>query len=341
MTVPDSVPDSVPSPAAPPVDPPPDDPGGQPVTLPVALTEAGPADWEVYAELFLPAGDVPAAVQLLVPGFTYDHRYWTVPGTYNYAAAMVAAGYAVLALDRVGTGRSARPPAAEVTADSNAHVLHQVVQALRSGALGGPAFGTVIGVGHSYGSGVLLVEDAAHHDLDGLVLTGMLHTTAPLHASARDLFHQASEDELLGGRAQWPADYATHRPGYRSRLLEAPGRVEPAISAYNEAIKGTATIGEGDTLPQTYSPELSRAVSVPTLVVVGELDQLFSAGDGAGQADVAAVLARERACYSAAARLEIEVLPDTGHALTIHPSAPRFFALVADWAGRMVPGAGK
>jgi pimeloyl-ACP methyl ester carboxylesterase len=80
---------------------------------------------------------------------------------------------------------------------------------------------------------------------------------------------------------------------------------------------------------------------VPTLIVVGQLDQLFSAGDGAARSDVDAVLARERACYPPAARLEIEVLPDTGHALTIHPTAPRFFALVTEWAARMVPGVPK
>jgi pimeloyl-ACP methyl ester carboxylesterase len=187
----------------------------------------------------------------------------------------------------------------------------------------------------------VLVEDAAHHDLDGLVLTGMLHTTAPLHAKAIDLFHQASEDELLKDRADWPENYATHKPGNRARLLEAPGRVPAPISAYNEAIKGTATLGEGMTLTETYAPELSRAVRVPTLIVVGALDQLFSAGEGAGQADTDAVLARERACYSEAAQLEIVVVPDTGHALTIHPTAPEYFAATVEWAARMVPGAAK
>jgi pimeloyl-ACP methyl ester carboxylesterase len=298
-------------------------------TLPVSLTEGGPTDQEVYAELSLPEGATPTVVQLLVPGFTYDHRYFTVPGELNYVEAMTRAGYAVLALDRIGTGRSSRPPSAEVTAASNAHVLHQVVRALKDGTFG-PAFETVIAVGHSYGSGVVLVEDAAHHDLDGLVLTGMLHTTAPLHAKAIDLFHQASEDELLKDRADWPENYATHKPGNRARLLEAPGKVAPEISAYNEEIKGTATLGEGMTLTETYAPELSRAVRVPTLIVVGALDQLFS-GD-----DQEAVLDKERACYSEAAELEIAVIPETGHALTIHPTAPEFFAVVVDWAGRKV-----
>lgn len=331
MSTPVPPPDSASAP------PPADDPGGTPVTLPVALAEGGPVEHEVYAELFLPDGDVPTAVQVLVPGFTYDHRYFTVPGSYNYTTAMTKAGWAVLALDRIGTGKSSRPPSADVTASSNAHVLHQVVQALRAGTFG-HEFATVVAVGHSYGSGVVLVEDAAHHDLDGLVLTGMLHTTAPLHAKAIDLFHQASEDELLKDRADWPENYATHKPGNRSRLLEAPGKVEAPISAYNEAIKGTATLGEGMTLTETYAPELSRAVKVPTLIVVGALDQLFSGGE---DTDTETVLARERACYGEAAQLEIVVVPDTGHALTIHPSAPEYYAATVEWAARMVPGAAK
>jgi pimeloyl-ACP methyl ester carboxylesterase len=320
-----------------PVPPPEDDPGGTPVTLPVALTDGGPVEHEVYAELFLPEGDVPTAVQVLVPGFTYDHRYFTVPGDYNYTTAMTKAGWAVLALDRIGTGRSSRPPSDQVTAASNGYVLHQVVQALRAGTFG-HEFATVVAVGHSYGSGVVLVEDAAHHDLDGLVLTGMLHTTAPLHAKAIDLFHQASQDELLTDRGPWPENYATHKPGNRSRLLEAPGKVEAPVSAYNEAIKGTATLGEGMTLTETYAPELSRAVKVPTLIVVGALDQLFSGGE---DTSTDTVLERERACYGEAAQLEIVVIPDTGHALTIHPSAPEYFAATVEWAARMVPGAAK
>ena len=312
------------------------DPAGSPVTIPVALTAGGAVEHQVHAELFTPEGPLPATVQLLVPGFTYDHRYWTVPGPYHYAAAMVRAGYAVLALDRIGTGASSRPPAREVTADSNTAVLHQVVQALRTGAAGLPAFDRVVAVGHSYGAGIVLMEAAAHHDVAAVVVTGMLHTQAPLHARARQMFHQANDDPLLGG-GDYPADYATHLPGKRATLLEAPGGVDPDVSAYNERIKSTATIGEGDTLAATYDPAVSRAVDVPTLVVVGDQDQLFSAGED-GRPEIEPALARERACFSPAAELEVAVVPGSGHALTIHRTAPDFFALVREWADRRLGG---
>ena len=314
------------------------DPAGEPVTIPVALTVDGAVEHEVHAELFRPDGELPATVQLLVPGFTYDHRYWTVPGTYHYAAAMVRAGYAVLALDRIGTGASSRPPAREVTAASNTAVLHQVVQALRTGGHGLPAFERVVTVGHSYGAGIVLMEAAAHHDVAGVVVTGMLHTQAPLHARARQMFHQANDDPMLGGSAAgYPADYATHLPGKRALLLEAPGGVEPDISDYNERIKSTATIGEGDTLAQTYDPAVSRAVDVPTLVVVGDQDQLFSAGED-GKPEIEPALAREQACFSPAAGLEVSVVAGSGHALTIHRTAPDFFESVRDWADRRLGG---
>ena len=315
------------------------DPTSTPVTIPVALADGGELEWEVHAELFVPAGPtakIPPTVQLLVPGFTYDHRYWTVPGPYHYAAAMLRAGYAVLALDRIGTGGSSRPPAREVTADSNTAVLHQVVQALRTGAAGLPAFDRVVTVGHSYGSGIVLMEAARYHDVAAAVITGMLHTQAPLHARARQMFHQASDDPLLGS-ADYPVDYATHLPGRRATLLEAPGGVDPEVSEHNERIKSTATIGEGDTLAETYDPAHSRALDVPTLVVVGEQDQLFSAGAD-GRPEIEPALDRERACFSPAAELEIAVVAGSGHALTIHRTASDYFEVVREWADRRLGG---
>ena len=69
------------------------------------------AEWLIRGELRIPEGGSDT-VQVLLPGLTYDRRYWNAPGKYDYAAHMLAAGYAVLLLDRLGTGGSSRPPAA-------------------------------------------------------------------------------------------------------------------------------------------------------------------------------------------------------------------------------------
>jgi pimeloyl-ACP methyl ester carboxylesterase len=304
----------------------------------VGLAEGLPAQWEVVGYLYLPEGEPPGTVQVLVPGLTYDHRYWTIPGKYDYTEHMVTAGYAVLALDRLGTGESARPPAADVTADAHAYVLHRVIQALRAGQDGLTAFGTVIVAGHSYGSGVAIVEAARYQDIDGLIVSGMLHATSGMHDRARSFFHPAGDDLVLGRlNIDWPEFYMTQRPGLRARMLEYPADMDTEISQYNEAMKSTATIGEGDTLSQTYDRQYSRAVTVPVLIAMGEHDALF-AGEGVQIApESAAVREFEKDFYGAEVDLEVHVVPQAGHSLNVHRSAGTWFDIALSWAERVAP----
>ncbi|MFF5258483.1 alpha/beta hydrolase [Actinomadura viridis] len=305
-----------------------------PFRLPVSPAGRPAGEWEVAGDLYLPA--TPArTVQVLLPGLTYDRRYWTLPGEYNYAEHMCRAGYAVVAMDRIGTGASSRPPYGEVATDNHAHVLHQVVQALRDGAVGGVAFDRVVTVGHSYGSGIAIVEAARHQDVDGLIVSGMLHTTTKLYAEVRAFFHHASEDPILGPAAPeggWPEYYMTQRPGLRARMLEhAPG-IEPEMSELNERIKATATLGEGESLPVTYEVEHSLAIKVPVLVVVGEHDALFSSEHVAFAAESGPVHDFEKEFYAPEARLEAHVLPGAGHSLNIHRNAVDWFETARRWA---------
>jgi pimeloyl-ACP methyl ester carboxylesterase len=304
----------------------------------VGLAAGLPAQWEVTGYLYLPQGEPSSTVQVLVPGMTYDHRYWIVPGKHDYTRHMISAGYAVLALDRIGTGESSRPPAADVVADAHAYVLHQVIQALRAGHDDVPAFSTVIAVGHSYGSGVAIIEAARYADIDGLIVSGMLHVTSGLHAEARSFFHHAADDPVLGQPGtDWPEFYMTQRPGLRARMLEHPADMDAEISRYNEAIKSTATIGEGDTLQETYDPRYSRAVTVPVLIVAGAHDALFAGDDVPVAPDSAAVHEFERDFYAPGADLEVHMIPQAGHSLNIHESAADWFAIALAWAQRVAP----
>jgi pimeloyl-ACP methyl ester carboxylesterase len=78
------------------------------------------------------------------------------------------AGYAVFNYDRIGGGDSDHPVAVDsLTVESSAFVLHQVIADLRASLVGGIAFGTVITVGHSFGSATAMVEAATFHDEEG------------------------------------------------------------------------------------------------------------------------------------------------------------------------------
>jgi pimeloyl-ACP methyl ester carboxylesterase len=300
------------------------------VTLDVALHDGGPAEHRVHAELYLPEGDPPAGVQLLLSGLTYDSRYWTLPGENDYVAHQLRAGHAVLALDRIGTGRSARPPADEVTVDSNLAVVHQVVTALRAGEAGVPSFDRVFLVGHSLGSGLALLEAGEHHDVDGIVVTSLLHHLGPLHDQVINALYPAAMDPAFAEDGP-PEGYLTTQPGKRPELYEHPGNVTPELSKWHEETKSTLTLGEGGTLARIYDPAAASAVDVPVLLVAGAADQIFG-GDALTGAD--AVRAYEQQFYSPAARLEVFVLPDAGHGLNVHANAAEWYAAAAAWFTR-------
>ncbi|MEO5876343.1 MAG: alpha/beta fold hydrolase [Streptosporangiaceae bacterium] len=309
-----------------------------PVTLHVrAGIDSGPG-WKISGDLYQRAGEAPRLVQVLVPGLTYDRRYWTMPGQYNYADHMARAGHAVFVFDRIGTGRSSRPEAEQVTAEVHVAVLHQLVAALRDGRIADQSFDQVVVVGHSYGSGIGLMEATQYQDVDGLIVSGMLHAFTDLYEEVRGFFHPAADDPILTATAP-PVGYLTQRPGLRSRMLEHPPTVEPRMSEYNELIKSTGTLGEGETLPQTYLPNQSVGVRVPVLLVVGQQDALFC-GESVGSCRTsAAVHEYEQEFYSPEAQLETHVIPDCGHSLNLHTGAQAWFDLVVDWIGRKVPGA--
>jgi pimeloyl-ACP methyl ester carboxylesterase len=306
----------------------------RPVTFQMSEGSGQTAGWTVSGDLYLPRGRVPDTLQVLLPGLTYDRRYWTVPGANNYAHHMACAGYAVLAFDRIGTGLSSRPPADQVTLDNHVAVLHEMIGMLRAGEVGDQAFGRVVTVGHSFGSGIAIVEAARHNDIDALIVSGMLHAT-PLYEKVIDFFHPAAEDPVLGPTAPppWPEWYMTQRPGLRAKMLEYADNIDPRLSEYNELIKSTATIGEGLSLPETYKPEHSLAVKVPVLNVVGQHDALFSGEDVKFGADAAAVHEYESAFYSPEARLETHVIPASGHSLNIHRNAVEWFEIARQWIG--------
>jgi pimeloyl-ACP methyl ester carboxylesterase len=288
-------------------------------------------EWVIRGELLVPAGGA-AVVQLLLPGLTYDRRYWQVPGDHDYVEFMLRAGHAVLVVDRPGTGQSSRPPAHQVTVDSNVEVIHHVVTQLRHGTPGGHSFDRVVAVGHGFGAGLAVVAAARHADVDALVLTGLLHTVVPTYEEVFGPLHPAAQDPILGD-PDVPDRYLTQPPGLRARMFEYAGGIDRQLTAHDELIKSTATTGEAETFAQIYQRGYSAAVRCPVLLVVGEHDPSLGDWDVDCAADPGAVQRFERGCYASAAELTTHVVADTGHALNLHRTARAGYQLVRDWLG--------
>lgn len=305
------------------------------LSFPVALAEGQPATYQVAGWLCGRGSIQHSTIQVLVHGSTYSHVYWDLPyqpERYSYVRTATAAGYATLAIDRIGIGESDHPPAIDVTVAANAHVVHQVVQTLRSGDLHVQGFGRIKGkrvmlVAHSLGSIISIREAATYHDVDGLVLSGFAHDFGPGLGELGATFIPASSDPHFAGR-NIPAGYLTTAPGARggSFFYYAP-LTDPAVVAVDEANKETATSGESVDFAESLA--MSPQIDVPVLSVMGDRDRIFCSGT---TCTAGGTVARESQFYSPAAELQVISIPLSGHDLNLHKQAQVWYALATVWS---------
>ncbi|HET6704516.1 alpha/beta hydrolase [Amycolatopsis sp.] len=301
-----------------------------PVTL-VALPQT------MHGTLCVPAGGA-NTVQVLIPGGTYNSSYWDIgyqPEIRSYRLAMNNAGYATLALDRLGTGRSSTPPSAVLTTVTEATVVHQVIQAVRSGAQG-PRFGKVILAGHSFGSGTASIEAATFHDVDAVLVTGLAHR---LNLAGTAAVFAATYPAVLDPRfaaGGYDVGYLTTVPDSRYSIFHAPGpRVAGAI-AFDEATKDTSAYEQAaDLFPIGIISPYSLLIDKPVMVVLGQ-DTVFCGLLATNCSSAAGIRNSELPYYAAATDLTTYALQGYGHAINYAPNAPDYFRAVVAWADRTV-----
>jgi pimeloyl-ACP methyl ester carboxylesterase len=298
----------------------------------VSLTDISRAT--LYGKLCIPSGRTPRTVQLLVHGATYNHHYWDFPlqpRRYSYAHQALQAGYATFDVDRLGAGASTRPLSPEVTIESGAEALHQVIGKLRDGSIG-PRFRRVAWVGHSLGSITAWIEASRYRDIDAFVLTGVSHvidTSGPAPS-----LYPASQDPKFAGLGL-DSGYLTTMPGSRGQsFYYAPG-ADPDVIALDEQLKDTVTAAEGaGAIPLITSPPPqtapSREIAVPTLLALGQFDPACRPPDGVACTEES-MLAAEGPYYRPEAHLQVSVVPDAGHDLQLHLNAPSSTAKILDW----------
>jgi pimeloyl-ACP methyl ester carboxylesterase len=282
----------------------------------------------LHGTLCRPAnGATPRVALILLHGATYDRTYWdfpVAPARYSALRRLAAAGYLTLALDRLGSGESDRPPASEVTADARAEALHDVVTTLQTDPRLGTTTGKVLLVGHSLGSVDALREAAQYHDVDDLVLTGFLHSAGPGAAFFAGAIHPAAADPKFASDTTIPAGYVTTQPGTRQMFyyaFNADERVYRADEANKDAMAG----GDPSLPSERDSDALASQIDVPVLSVVGAQDDAFCTPPNCPEA------AREQAAYPLAPSFQVIVRPRTGHDLNLHLNAGKTTDLIRNW----------
>jgi pimeloyl-ACP methyl ester carboxylesterase len=308
--------------------------------LPVSLSQVPGAT--LYGELCVQPGMTPSAVQLLVHGATYNSYYndWPYrPNFYSYVRQMTGAGYATFNIERLGYGRSTHPNSALVSLPNGTEALHQVVQKLRNGEIGGRAFSRVIWVGHSLGTLYGWLEASVANDVDAFVLTGLLHTVKPSWKTLAFASAYSANADPNFATLGFDAGYLTFKAGTRAPLFYLTSGAQPDVIALDERLKDTvsgpeflAALPLFDSPPAPTAP--SRAIKVPTLLVVGEHDRVMCTFEGDPDGLVCNrhnVAEQEAPYYSDESRLRVLVVPNTGHDLQLHLSAPSTGEEILDW----------
>ncbi|GGK91841.1 alpha/beta hydrolase [Nocardia jinanensis] len=305
------------------------------VSIPVAVTEGGPADNTVAATLCTPRtwADGPRQADVLVAGATYNREYWDSsfdPETYSYVDDTLAAGRASFNFDRLGTGAGTRPPSGELTVSSDAFVLHQLI-----GWVHDQGYTEVNAIGHSLGSATLTHEASRWHDLERVILTGVIHLPG-VGLNSSSFFtslYPAPLDPIAQGHRR-DSGYLTTLPGRRGAAFYNPRTADPAVIAHDERTKDVTTVGEvAESMTTLLSPapvNVSRAITARVLVVMGAEDDIFC-NFTVSCRDAGAIAANEAPYYSGAADFDALIAPGVAHNLTLHPSAPQTFAAMNHW----------
>ncbi|MBO4206827.1 alpha/beta hydrolase [Micromonospora echinofusca] len=304
-------------------------------TVPVSLAEGQPADYFIRGDLCLPASGTPETVQVLVHGGTYNRTYWDFPyqpQLYSYAQFANRAGYATFNLDQIGTGRSSRPHSSLINFSVLAHGIHDVITALRAGGVGGTAFEKVIYVGHSLGTATgWELAGTYSNDADAIISTGAINGLSATGAGSFVAF-PANQDPKF---ASLNLD-----DGHLTNIADRPVFYWPATS---DATVIQVDTDNRDTFPAPLLLELGTAfssplataptqsITVPVLSVIGDKDALFCA-DANDCSDKAALELKEGSFHSNAPSFELAVIPQTGHDLNTHYTAPYSFITMINWA---------
>jgi pimeloyl-ACP methyl ester carboxylesterase len=243
---------------------------------------------------------------------------------------MAKAGYASLNIDRMGSGESSKPTM-DVTGDVQARVIHQLVDGLRSGSIGGHPYRKIVLAGHSLGSCVVIQEAASYGDADGLIITGLLNyqsfpgsgTTGLMNLSAAMQNSDSSDDPIFRGI---PTPSYTTRPGMRGTIFYNVDQADPEVLKIDEQTKVTTPAAENSAFGAVGRTD---EIHVPVLLAVGEMDRLFSAPSESLTMDK--VRAGETKYFQPSTDLDFFVLPLSGHDINLQYNAALWYEAAKSW----------
>ncbi len=310
------------------------------VRLAVETEALGPL--AIRARIVAPTEPDPGApVLFCVPGMSYGKEYWDVPlDGYSFASSAAAAGHLVIAVDNVGSGESTRPEDSDAVvlaamAAANAAAAEEALARLAAGdlvpGLASIAAGRPVGIGHSLGGCLALLQQSAHSTFGALAVLGF--SNQPLEGIYED--HEREAELTDAERFAWATEHLPPKLWGRTweelepyfelprenfaELFYAPGtpaEVIAADSAGATSVPRTAAIET--TIPRISAPA-AAAVDVPVLLAYGAID-------------LSPDPAVEVATYPASPDVTLLRLANSAHCHNLSPDRERLWGRLLGWA---------
>ena len=300
-----------------------------PSTLRVDVGDVAPVGVrELVVDVFEPDTVGPRPVVCCcVPGGGMSRGYFDLQappelGNYSMARHLVDLGFVVVTLDPPAVGESDTPDdgytlTPDVVADVNACAFDQVLPRWPG------AFR--VGVGHSAGALLTVVQQARHHTYDALGLLGFGSGGHERFALSREELGVGEDPDALKAAIVDLTKERFGRPLPRgstttSAFLLGGMEVPPAALDALGSVKSCllAVVGLMSMIPGSVAAEMA-AVDVPVFLGLGALD---IAGDPHGVP----------AFFSGSADVALFVLPDAGHNHNVASAREVLWDRLAAWA---------
>jgi pimeloyl-ACP methyl ester carboxylesterase len=247
-----------------------------------------------------------STVVLLQHGLSYTKEVWDFP-SYSLARPLAAAGYAVVAIDRLGYGESKLENGYNVSQEAFAEMTRQMVNQLRK------EFDHVVLGGHSAGGGVSMLTQ-------GLFASGDLVMVLGWHHRPSDEIVQEFMTRDTTRALQDDYEYFLETPEHRADMFFTDQAEAKVVKLDKERAVLTPS-GEVLTISKQPSRYVTPNIRVPVFLQLSEFDRLFEPKF----ADM------ERQLLSNSPSVTVDVVPGAGHTFQIHPSGRDGTARLVDW----------
>jgi pimeloyl-ACP methyl ester carboxylesterase len=279
----------------------------------------------------------PAVMLVCLPGGGMNRRFFDLQppesqddGSFSFARHMTARGFIVASADHLGVGESSRPKdgyalSSDVLSQAADHIHGTIRVQVQSHYGNALAHLCSIGVGHSMGAMITVLQQAQHRSHQAIVLLGFStrglpeYVPQPLQELARDPVALRAQ-LATHARHMFKESYPRLQPTAESRSMFGSDRADARGVAALKVAGAEPVLpvpGFHAILPGNVARE-AASIDVPVFLGVGDRDIVGAPGD------MARAFQRSRAVAS-------YVMPNTGHCHFLFASRFALFEAIAAW----------